>query len=527
MKRILVVGLALGAALKLAATSYTWCGNGGDGEWTNPANWLKDGKTVVEAGYPGVNATGGLSAGDGATFLADAEATVTLRDKLTIGTLDLSKGGTKLTLVGGENGTNNMLTVSGTLNFSGTGTELTLDNFGLYRAYLGTLGASGKLSLVNSSYLFVNGITMNVGSSVSLAGGSTLYLNGAISPVANGNNSISLAGGSYLHVQSASTLTAGFSLSLADASRMYVNGKFTTTLMSSMTLSGKSLLTVVGEYYVGNPGQTVVIDDSTVDAKSHCWLCGNSPGGGIIRFQGANPRLVVRGTAIRCVSNNANMTVPMVFDYVVPEGGFVEPPFQHLQTSSYSFADHWNPKATAKFTVNPNSPAVTAGTATEQCLMLSTRGIVCNSTVYRYADLSDTTAALRVTDGTPDGAGNVVVNTYSTQRTIWASIGSGTAAASPARTTKIDSVGSYLAVTRKTLSYDAAVLSVSTSAAKTEARLLVGESADALEVVATREVSAPGMYNLSWTAPEAALEKATAAFAARFREFEAAKKARG
>lgn len=207
MKRILVVGLALGAALKLAATSYTWCGNGEDGEWTNPANWLKDGKTVVEAGYPGVSAEGAASTADIAVFAKDTVATVKLADALTIKELNLSAANVNLTLQGGEAGTNNLLNIGTTLSV-GQNLKLTLDNFGLKRAGDITFATGTQVSLQNSAFLYFNGLNTYSATVLSLSGGSAL---------------------------------------------------------------------TAGELRIGGASQTITLDDSSLEARSNCYLGNTAP----------------------------------------------------------------------------------------------------------------------------------------------------------------------------------------------------------------------------------------------------------
>ena len=500
------LALSFGFVVQCAlATNYTWCGDGGDGEWTNPANWLKDGTTVVEAGYPGISGTGAASTGDNATFLADTEATVKLGDTLQINQLDLSKGGVKLTLVGGTAGTNNLLTIGNDLKVNATGNELTLDNFGIMRNGAVTLGANMKLSLVNAAFFRQNGITMNAGSSVSLAGGSQMYVNGAITPVANGNNQLSLAGGSTMTVVNASTLTAGFELSLADASFVNFKNKLTAYLAKSISLADKSRLIVDNELDFMNDGQTVLLDDSTLETKYYCYLVNAAPGGGTFTFQGANPRFICR-SLIRIGYNNAAVAKPIVFNYVVPEGGFAEVPFQNLQKDFTSFGDNWNMKAFAKFAVNPASPALSAGTTTEQALFLSVKGMV-GVSKYNYLDLTDATAAMRVTDGTPDGTAAVVKDNYATQHAVFATIGSGAAATRATSVSKVATDPLSITVNRRTLTVLAPVVGVSSSAAKSRVQLLVSESGSALEPVVAQEIASPGIYTLSWTAPEGNLEK--------------------
>lgn len=502
--RFLVFAAAVSASVCAFATNYTWCGDGGDGEWTNPQNWLMNGSTVVEAGYPGVNAAGGASTSDNAMFPANAEATVTLRDALQINQLDLSRGGIKLKLVGGTAGTNNLLTIGNDLKVNAPENELTLDNFGIMRNGAVTLGVNAKLNLVNAAFFRQNGLAMSVDAGVSLSGGSQMYVNGAISPVANGCNSVSLAGGSIMTVANASTLTAGFELSLTDASFFNFKNKLTAYLARLISLTGKSRLIVDNELDIMNDGQAVLIDDSTLETKYFCYLVNTSPGGGMITFRGANPRFICR-SLIRAGYNNASFTKPVVFNFVVPEGGFAEVPVQNMQKDYNTFGDCWNPKVLAKFTVDPASPAVTAGSTTEQALLLSVKGIV-GVSKYNYLDLTDTTAAMRVTDGTPDGTAGVVKDNYATQHAVFATIGSGAAATRAASVSKVGTDPLSISINRRTITVLAPVVGVSSSAAKSCAQLLVGESGSTLEPVAAQEIVSPGIYAISWTAPEGKLE---------------------
>lgn len=431
MKRILVVGLALGAALKLAATSYTWCGDGGDGEWTNPANWMKDGKTVVEAGYPGVSEAGAASTGDIAVFAKDTVASVKLADALTIKELNLSAANIDLTLQGGVAGTNNLLNLSSTLSV-GQNLKLTLDNFGLKRAGDITFAAGTQVTLQNAAFLYFNGLNAYSATALSLSGGSAL---------------------------------------------------------------------TAGELRIGGASQTITLDNSSLEARSNCYLGNTAPGGGTVVFKGARPLLTVYGGNFRYERNNGDMKNAVKFDYYVPTGGYVLSPVRHLPYSSTAtFGGVGNCKAMVVFAVNPASPALSAGTTTEATLFLSHAGI--QSTAY--ADITDATAALRY----EDAAGQPTAVAGSSTKSVWASVGTGPAATPAAVARSVVRPESSFNVTRRTINANAFVGQVSTITDHSELRFYVGEAGGALEVVETKTISKPGVYAFSWTAPEGSFEHA-------------------
>ena len=504
----LVIAFAALLAANASATNYTWSGAGEDGCWTNPANWLVNGSAPV-AGYPGVAANGTPTTMDIVSFRAGDTADITLDHAVTLYQLVANQTDVDITLRGGASGTNAPLTISNTFNVNASGGRFALDNFGIVSTPGITLGASRALSLDNASFLRIGGSALAANSSVSLDGGSAMLVAGSLSPVANGNNAFSISGASSLEITGGITLTAGNTLSLSGASTMSVVGNFNGHLADSLSLAGGSTLSA-NEVSILGQGKTIVIDDSTLEARSHCYLGATAPGGGTVAFRGAGPRLVVRGTNFRYSNNNAAMAQPIIFNYVVPEGGFTTPPLQHLANSGLqSFRGYDNVKVTAKFTVDAASPALAAGTTTTTPLFFSQPGIA--HITKPYADISDTTATLAFTaaDGSASPATDIAT------KMIVATVGSGPDA-DPAEVT-VSAVSPVLpvAIAHKTLTASAAVTALSTTADATVLRLYVGRAADGsdAEVVAVEDVSAVGIYDLSWTAPAGAFEQTYYLFA--------------
>ena len=503
------IAVAAFVAANASATSYTWSGAGEDGCWTNPANWLVGGTTPATAGYPGRAADGTPTTGDIVYFRAGDTADITLDHAATLYQLVANQADLDLTLRGGASGTNAPLTISNTFNVNAAGGRIALANFGIVSTPGITLGASRALSLDNASFLRIGASTLSAGSSLSLDGGSGLLVAGNLSPAANGNNALSVTGGSRIEVTGGITLTAGNTLTLADASTVTVAGAFTSYLAPTLTLSGGSSLSANDLSLLG-PGKSVVIDNSTLEARGNCYLGATTPGGGTLTLRGAHPRLVVRGPNFRYNNNNAGMAQPVVFDYVVPEGGFMEPPIQHLaNTTTASFAGNGNVKATAKFTVDAASPALSAGTTTSTALMFSQPGI-CHIT-KPYADISDATAALAFTAADGVSAPTTDIAT----KMIVATVGSGPDAEPAVVAASAVSPVLPVAVSHKTLTASVAVTALSTVADATALRLYVGQAANGsdAEVVAVVDVPSIGIYDLAWTAPDGAFEETFYLFA--------------
>lgn len=130
MKKIVkgfVCLLSLLAAGVAGATDFYWNPSKSSGNWTDAANWFTDAALTQPAtAYP-------KTTSDFVRFNDGTEATITLGEKLTVHTLDLSKANLALTFVGGAGGTNNLLTVSNTFSPGGNNLKLTFDNAALYR----------------------------------------------------------------------------------------------------------------------------------------------------------------------------------------------------------------------------------------------------------------------------------------------------------------------------------------------------------------------------------------------------------
>ena len=296
------------------------------------------------------------------------------------------------------------------------------------------------------------------------------------------------------------TLGSSASLSLAGASSMILSGNFTAYSATTISLAGGSTLSA-NEVSILGQGKTVVIDDSTFEARSNCYLGATAPGGGTIAFRGAGPRLVVRGTYLRYNNNNGAMAQPVVFDFMVPEGGYPEPPVQHLSgATTQAFGGHANVKAVAKFTVNASSPALSAGTTTTTPLLLSTLGVT-----TKFTDITDTTATLAF--AAADGSASPA--TDAATKFIVATCGSGPDAEPPPVAVSAISSALPIVVAHKTLTASVAVTALSTEADATVVRLFAGRAANGsdAEVVAVENVTAIGVYDLAWTAPEGAFEQ--------------------
>ena len=480
MKKIVMAVIALAAGVAGAA-NYYWNPEVADGEWKDAANWCKDASGTAATDYPKAN--------DAIFFTAGQTATIRMPDALTINTLNVNVTGLNLTFVGGTDGTNKLLKVGNNYTF-GADCTLTLDNFGLFRDGDVTFGDNTAVVLRNSAFLRTNKATFNSGATLSVDH-SQAYLNGN-SLTQTGSNGVEVKNGGYLYLTGSQTLKADCPLSVTGGSTLYCNGNLDLYKVL-LTLEGDSLISA-SQLSICYPNRTLTIDDSTLEARSHCRLGNTAPGGGTILFKGTAPRLIVRGVEFSYQRNNGDMTAPVLFSFEVPAGGYAEAPVQHVvDSTTTTFSPQGNCKATAKFAVAANSPALTAGRLTDTALILSVPGVKMSR-----ADVTDKTGTLRFTQA--DGV--TTATTDAAAKSIRVTVGSGTPSVPTVAASAVSSSSPFV-VSRKTLTVSALVTKFSTVAAKTVAKLVVGEAADGSdgEVVATAEVTGQGIVTLTWVAP--------------------------
>ena len=480
--KTIIAAFAVFTVACASATNYYWNPTVTDGEWNVAANWCTDASGTAATDYPKAN--------DAIYFTAGQTATIRLSDALTISSLNVNVKGLNLTFVGGTDGTNKLLKVSNSYTF-GTDCTLTLDNFGLFRDGDVTFGDNTAVVLRNSAFLRTNKATFNSGATLSVDH-SQAYLGGNSLTETSGN-SVEVKNGGLMYLMGSPTLKSDCPHVITGGSTVYSYSELNLYTVP-VTLEGGSLLSGT-TVYIGYPNRVFTIDDSTLEARSHCRLGNTAPGGGTILFKGAAPKLIVRGAEFSYQRNNGDMTVPVLFSFEVPAGGYAEAPVQHVSdTTSTTFSQQGNCKATAKFAVAANSPALTAGGLTDTALMLSVPGVKMSR-----ADVTDKTGALRFTQA--DGV--TVATTDAAAKSIRAAVGSGTPIV-PEVSASAMSPNSPFVVSRKTLTVSAMVTKLSTVAAKTVAKLVVGEAADGSdgEVVATAEVTGQGVVTLTWVAPD-------------------------
>ena len=171
------------------------------------------------------------------------------------------------------------------------------------------------------------------------------------------------------------TLQSGASLLLKNAADLKVTS---VTAWSSayeeglIELSGRSVLTM-SQLDMGG-GANLVIDDSTVTNTSHVYVNEGGSGGGRIVFKGAHPLWVIKGQNCRS-ANTATYVDGTDFDFLVPEGGYAEPPLQYVHATG-KFLDGAS-KVTVPMRLNllAESPAIAAGDPLDQTLVTTVAGI--------------------------------------------------------------------------------------------------------------------------------------------------------
>ena len=499
----------MGASLAFSA-NYYWNPAVTDGAWSSADNWCTDiAGTKPATDYP-------RTTGDAAYFTSVTSPTVvTLSERLTIQNMLINKADLDLTLKGGPNGTNDVLTLNNfdpnaaggrfvldnaavyrnaNLTF-GTGRKLQLKNGANFRMNALSIGTGGELLVEGGSYAyFAVGSALSGGVSVTIDGGSSVIFNGALTLYA-GAGELTVSNGSYLR-SNGLTIQKGVSAAFTDASEFYCNGAFYMKNGNSVLLSGHSLVTSVGEFQTmqDGPVSQLTIDDSTLICKNNLYLSNGGNGGDIVLFKGANP-------VLRSTGNNfwAGKTTGGLMNFEVPVGGFVEAPIQSLGGSYVQNNNSGN----MYLNVLASSPALAMGSKVVTPLLYALGSTRTDRVLFNHASNAIGASAMRFTQGTPDA-----VTTKSEEaHAVYAEFGSG----EPVKPTVEKSTGTatFIAtsVAHKTVTVKTTVLQLSTAAAKTRVVLYVGESADSMTAFETREITSAGPQLFTWTAPDGMFER--------------------
>ena len=293
----------------------------------------------------------------------------------------------------------------------------------------------GSSSVANAVSLFHN-------TTVSVWGTPTVY--GAISFTGGSTASLGLDGGKTFNLYGSLVATGG----------------------STVTHSGGTLTTYPIATY---PSCSILLDDSRLVVSGSFKVANNSSSGGAnVTFKGANPVLSVGGDVTSW--NNASAQT-MNFTYVVPEGGFVEPPLQ-CNGSNRMFINQNNiPAGAFKVDVTNDSPALAAGTTTTCPLLVSPSGF------YKYSTIPDISGGADVSLVFSNRTATAAASSDATAQVLWATVGSGPAAqaAIPA---SVLSGRTSVSTTRYLLTAKGFATVLSTVAAETVLELWLGTSND-------------------------------------------------
>ena len=188
------------------------------------------------------------------------------------------------------------------------------------------------------------------------------------------HSTITLDGAKIVAAQN-TYLRSGSSLVLKNAADLKVT---TVTAWSSayeeglIDLSGRSVLTMT-QLDIGGGGK-LVIDDSTVTNTSHVYVNEGGTGGGRIVFKGAHPLWVIKGQNCRS-ANTATYVDGTDFDFLVPEGGYAEPPLQYMHATGKFLNGATNVKVPMRLNLLAESPAIAAGDPLDLALVTTVAGI--------------------------------------------------------------------------------------------------------------------------------------------------------
>ncbi len=519
MKKYLLP-MTLCAVVCAASTGYAtmWTGGGAqfpDGSyvWTNKTNW------------GGSNAP--LNSGGVAEFPENCEVTVNLDGVFTQNNGEwgnmkqiIVPATSHVTFVGNARGTSSYVSLS---NASAV-RRLTLAN-GARITTSSAFPASASIIVTNGAMLTLGGTGYSVASNVQISvsdnsritgtignmiGGATIRVDhsqysGLIKKIENGM--ISLENGSVGTLTGLALGTNG-TFRLAGGSSVSATGTFyTKDTGGHFVLSGRSTLTVESYFQTGLQ-TTFDIDDSTVISETQTLtLCNGSgdTGGDTFTFRGDNPQLIVKkGISIKnAASVGANGAI---FNFEVPEGGFIEAPVYDVSTGK-TFGNPTNIKpdgVNAKFIhVNllASSPALDPdyAYATLSKLLFSASGLQNTAFFNCTIDGADNQASFAFTTSDGETAASSPANV----RYIVARMqnGAGNKEVRFRGVTESSGVAgnTTISASRLALTLSSAATALADTPLKTYAVLYAGESSSSMSAVSERQIPEPGAFSMTWS----------------------------
>ncbi|MBQ2623630.1 MAG: hypothetical protein IJI36_19950 [Kiritimatiellae bacterium] len=400
---------------------------------TSSATVDGNGSTLTFRAAPTIN--GALSVTAGATVTSTA-ATTTINAGGSLRLVDSTYDSTGREI-------NNLGTIAA------TNSTFSCSSFKLGSATVASATASFHGSAVTST-----GTTQNYYGALSFTGGSTVaFTAGSGTPNVYGTGSLLISGGS--------------TVSYASSNQFNLYGSLVAEGGSSLSLNAGLVTYPIATY----PNSSILLDDSRLTLAGQLKLANEaSSGGANVTFKGANPVLSV-GSKVTSWNNASSQA--MNFTFVVPEGGFVEPPLQCNPSSAKMFDGQGNlPAGAFKVNVANDSPALAAGTTTTCPLLVSPAGF------NRYSAIPDITGGTDVSLVFSNATATAAASSDATAQVLWATVGSGPAAAQASVTASALSRRPSASITRYLLSAKGFATALSTVAAETVLELWVGTTSD-------------------------------------------------
>ena len=328
-------------------TLYTWSG-GASGNWSDPSNWTHADVDCI--GYPASTAAA-------ASFEAGETATINFDASVSFGALVATNMDIALAFT------------------AAPGVAVTNTHFDM-GAYSVANPGQGSVRLDGVEwYSTTSTLTMQTGRSLVLDGGANLSV-----PALN-------AGQSKVHHYWPETRVSVLGGStLATRGTLQFSGH-TTLLISNATVRCDGVF--YGEYVI-----------STYRAA-----------GGRVVFAGKHPVLTASGSACTTYGYNTYGATGADYDFLIPEGGYDEPPFQYTGAGVFMAPPNGSISRKQRFNVLAESPAVLSGEALDQPLVsLSTA-----MTTASLVDLRPCEGVTRTMEKSADGTAIVFRQTPSSR----------------------------------------------------------------------------------------------------------------
>lgn len=315
-------------------TLYTWSG-GASGNWSDPSNWTHADVDCI--GYP-------ASAAATAYFEAGTTAAINFDASVSFGTLVATNGNIDIAFTAAP-------------GVAVTNTLIDMGAYSVVNPALGRVGLHGVEWHSTDSTM-----TMQTGRSLVLDGGANLSVQALYAGISKEHwhwpeTTVSVLGGSTLETRGDLRFSG-----------------HTTLLVSNATVRCGGVL--YGEFVT-----------STYKAR-----------GGRVVFAGTHPLLAASGSACTSYGHTTYGVTGVDYDFLIPEGGYDEPPFLYTGTGVFMKAPNTSVYTKQRFSVLAESPAVLSGEALDQTLVSVTTAM----TTASLLDLRPCEGATRTMETSAD-----------------------------------------------------------------------------------------------------------------------------